>query len=77
MTKWTPKNVMIVGGAALVVAWYLQSKARETVAAVGHAVNPVNQDNVFNSWFNSAYRAVTGSSGTAGTDIAGWLNGDG
>lgn len=75
MNRWTPKTTLIVAGVAVVGLWYVKRKATETIKDVGQAVNPVNHDNVFNRGFNSVYQAVTGSTGTLGTDLADWLNG--
>ena len=72
MNQWSPKTVLIVGGIAVLGAWYLKGKAGEMVKDVGQAVNPVNHDNVFNRGAESLYQAVTGSEGTPGTDLADW-----
>ena len=53
----------VVGGAA-----YLFMKSE--VKALGAAVNPLDNNNVINSWFNRAYSKVTGSQDTLGEDIA-------
>lgn len=41
-------------------AWYLSRKAKETAAAVGNAVNPVNPGNIFYSGVNEIGGAITG-----------------
>ncbi len=43
----TNKNTLILAGGALLVAWYLANKAKETVKEVATAVNPANNKNVF------------------------------
>lgn len=62
-----------VAGAYFLGKWIVKDAAGE-VGKAAQAINPVNHDNVFNKGANSLYQAITGSSGTIGTDIADWLH---
>ena len=73
--KWTPKNVAIAAGVVLAVGWYLKYQAGETVKDAANAVNPTNQDNIFNRAFESGYSAITGSDDSPGVDMAEWWHG--
>ena len=42
--------------------------------SAGTAINPVDQDNIFNRGFNGLFRGVTGSEGTLGTELADFFN---
>lgn len=75
MNKWTPKTTLIVAGVAVAGLWYLKRQAGETLADVGNAVNPVNQDNIFNRYFVDSYQKITGSQGTPGGDFYDWMHG--
>ena len=76
MNQWTPSTVLIVGGVAVLGAWYLKNKAVETVKDAGQAVNPLNPDNIFNRGAQSIWDQFTDGKGTIGTDIYDWLHGD-
>ncbi len=41
----------------------------DAAMAAGHAVNPMNNDNIINQGFESIYQGVTGSTGSLGGDI--------
>lgn len=75
MNQWTPSTVLIVGGVAVIGAWYLKNKAVETVKDAGQAVNPVNPDNIFNRGAQSIWDQFTDGKGTIGTDIYDWIHG--
>lgn len=70
------KTKLYIGGAIAGVAllWYLKHKAGQAVTQAAQAVNPTNQNNIFNQGFNTLYQDVTGSKGSLGTDLAGWMN---
>jgi hypothetical protein len=72
--KWTPKNLAIAAAAVVIAGWYVKRQAGAVVAEVGQAVNPVNQDNIFNRGFNAVYGSVTDGKGSLGTDLYDWLN---
>lgn len=57
-------DLLIVGGVALAV--FLM---RDRIGAALSAVNPLDSDNVINRTFTNGYQALTGSTGTLGTDI--------
>ncbi len=50
--------VAVVGGVALYLA---EKKAREAAADIGHAINPVNNDNIFASGVDSVGAKLTGN----------------
>ena len=60
-------GVLMLSTAAVVI--YVLAKAEILKAA--NAVNPLNPNNIFNTAAVSTYQAVTGSTGTIGTDIYG------
>lgn len=70
------QSTLILVAAGLLVLWYLKGKAGKAADAAVEAVNPADQDNLANRFFNWAYGGVTGSDGTLGTDIAAWMSGD-
>lgn len=55
--------------AAVLLMPSLTRKAGQVAADVGAAINPLNQNNVFNTGFNATTKAVTGSDLTLGS----WL----
>lgn len=61
--------------AAVLAGGYVAYKAYTGAGEVVEKVNPTNQNNVFNTGFNSLYRSATGSEGTLGTDLAGVISG--
>lgn len=68
-----------LGIAGIAAAAYLLKQGSAAASAVGsaaNAVNPFNNDNIFNRAFNSAYQGVTGSDGTLGTDLYDALHSD-
>lgn len=73
--SFTNNQLIGIGVIGFLTLWYLKNKATETVKDVGEAVNPVNQDNIFNRGFNGLYGAVTDGEGTLGTDIADFFHG--
>ena len=72
------KTQIALFGVAVVAAVLLMPsitrKAGQVVADVGTAINPLNQNNVFNSAFNATTKAVTGSDMTLGSKIYELLN---
>ena len=65
-------DVMIVAGIAIAVfatGYYARKKIVDVGGTVLNAVNPLNNDNIINEGFTGFYQAVTGSTGTLGTDI--------
>ena len=74
--KLSPKaqQTLILVIAVLLVLWYLKGKAGQAAEAAVDAVNPGSQTNLANRLWNWAYSGVTGSEGTLGTDIAGWMH---
>ncbi len=60
--KAAPVNTtyIILAVMSLGVAWYLKNEATKAAKAVGEAVNPVSQDNIFNQGFEAVGEAVTG-----------------
>lgn len=67
---FTNKQLLYIGAAALLAAWYLKNKATETAKEVGNAVNPTNPDNVFYEGVNSVGGAVTGDEHFS---LGGWI----
>lgn len=57
--------VAVIGVVALVA----YSQAKKDAAALAQAVNPADENNVVNSYFNQLYQTVTGSDQTLGADI--------
>lgn len=74
MNTWTPKTVLIVGGVAVLGAWWLKGRAVQAVKDAGQAVNPVNPENIFNRGAQSLWDQFTDGQGSIGTDIYDWLN---
>lgn len=64
------KAVVAVGAVAAVGIWY----AKRQAVNVAKAIDPTDQNNAANTYFNRLYSSVTGSDGTLGTDLAGWLH---
>lgn len=64
--------------AAAVVGLYLFAKREATAAAkaVGEAVNPVSQDNIFNRGANAVGGAVTGRDWSVGSQLYDWFGSD-
>lgn len=59
---------LVIAGIAVAVlgiAWYLKNKALE----VAPRFNPANSDNYVNAAVTDVYQAITGSTGTIGTDV--------
>lgn len=67
------KQAAVIAGVVL-VGGYLAY--RNYGAAVVEAVNPTSQNNLANRGFNGLYQWATGSDGTLGTDLAGWVHDD-
>lgn len=57
----------VVGGVALYVA---EKKGREAVGAIGNAINPVNNDNIFASGVDSVGAKL---SGDKNFKLGGWI----
>ena len=69
MTK--VQKYAMAAGAALVLVWWVQSRARAAV----QAVDPTNDDNLFNSAFNRLTGAITGDEErTLGVMLADWIH---
>jgi len=64
---WALKNLVIVPAAKAVA---------DIAPEAAQAVNPVNNDNIFNRAFESLYQAVTGSDQSPGADLYDLLEGD-
>lgn len=60
------KLKMIVGGSVALCALILFFKYKKSVA---DAFNPMSEDNLINQGVQSVYQAVTGSTGSIGTDL--------
>ena len=73
--SFTNQQLIGIGIAGVLAFWYLKNKAVQTAKDVGEAVNPIDQENIFNRGFNAFYGSVTDGKGTLGTDIADWVNG--
>lgn len=59
--------VAVVGGVALYLA---QKKAMELAGDVGHAINPINNDNIFASGVDSVGAKLTGNERFS---LGGWI----
>lgn len=70
MNTWNPKTVLIVGGVAVAGLWYIKSRAGDTVARAGQAVNPTNPDNIFYGAVNSVGRELSGDEHFS---LGGWI----
>jgi hypothetical protein len=71
------KTVLILAGGAVLGAMYLSHKAKETAKAVGHAVNPLNNDNVFYGGVNAVGESITGRKDwNLGVQIYEWTHPD-
>jgi hypothetical protein len=57
----------LIGGFAI---YYTTKKANETIVTVGNAINPVNQDNIFNRGVNSVVQNLTGDDNQT---LGGWI----
>ena len=68
------QQTLILVIAVLLVLWYLKGKAGAAAEKAVEAVNPTDQNKLANRLFNWAYQGVTGSTGTAGTDLAAWMH---
>lgn len=66
MSILTNKYLLVGAAAAGLAVAYMM---RKTAGAVAEAVNPFNNDNVINQTATSWYQALTGSTGTIGTDL--------
>ncbi|WP_286269520.1 hypothetical protein [Thalassotalea hakodatensis] len=62
--------VLAVAAVGGVVLYYGEKKARAAAAAVGDAVNPINDDNVFASGVDAVGAKVTGNSNFK---LGGWI----
>lgn len=67
VAKIKPETLLILAGlvGAVALAWYAKGKIVEALPFV----NPVDPRNLVNMGANSAYQAVTGSTGSIGTDL--------
>lgn len=64
------KHLMIGAAAAGLVLGYAAWKgAGQAAAAVGNAVNPLNDQNIINQGATGFYRLIADSDGTIGTDL--------
>jgi hypothetical protein len=66
--------VGIAGGVLLGAAWYAKRKAGELAATVAPYLNPADSRNVVNQAATGLYQAVSGSTGTIGTDLYDFWN---
>ena len=62
---------LIIGAAAagLVLGFAIWKGAGKAAAAVGEAVNPMNDQNLVNQGANAFYRLIADSDGSIGTDL--------
>ena len=74
MKKIKLNNTLIFAGVAVLGVWYFKTKAVEVVSDVGSAVNPTNQENIFNRAFSAIYDGGTDGQGTLGTDLYDFFN---
>lgn len=71
----TPTQLAVTGAVLVLGVWYLAHKTKQAAKEVAQAVNPLNQDNIFNTGFDAVYQSLTGSKDTLGADIADWIHG--
>lgn len=70
-------ETLIVLGVALAVVYMAKKAADKTTQLVkdgAQAVNPFNQDNVFNKAATDLWQYTTGSKGTIGSDIYDYMH---
>lgn len=70
--------LVAIGAIAIYFAGgYAAKKAGEAAAKAGNAINPINNDNVFNRGFESVGQYITGDKNwTLGGSIYDWLHED-
>jgi hypothetical protein len=57
------------GGAVVDGVVQAAGAVGDAAGAAAQAVNPLNNDNIINQGFDSAYQGITGSDGTLGSDV--------
>jgi len=74
----TNKYAWIGAGVGVLVVAYLTKKAAnalvDTGTKIGHAINPLNDDNIFNQGATDLYQWMSGSEGSIGGDIWDYLH---
>ena len=78
------EELLLVGvGIALVAVYYIQKGASTAVSAVvdgagavAQAVNPINDQNIFNQGATAVFQKTTGSNDTIGGSIYNFFHGD-
>jgi hypothetical protein len=63
----------VVAAAAIVGAIAVWA-AKKSIASVAQAVNPADEKNVVNTWFNSVTKSITGNDEPIGAQIYDWLH---
>lgn len=56
------KTALIIGGVVLVLGYLAVKKTGETIDALGNAINPLSNSNIFYKGTNSIGAAITGES---------------
>lgn len=75
MSTFTNSQLIGIGVAGVLGLMYLSKKTSEVATEVGHAVNPINQDNIFYSGVNAVGGHISGDpSWTLGGQIHEWFN---
>jgi len=57
----------VIGGVGI---WYAKNQAAKAVGAVGDALNPISQTNIFNRGVNSVVQSLTGDKNQT---LGGWI----
>lgn len=68
------KDTVILGVVASVAAMLIYDLLKRDLATLGQAVNPIDDKNVINTWFGTAYSQVTGSDQSFGADVYDWIH---
>jgi len=64
----------LVGAGAVWFARRAIKEGAEQLGEIAKKVDPANEENVINQWFEDAYSDVTGSQQSPGADLYDWLH---
>lgn len=73
--SFTNEQMIALGIVGVVALMWIGNRAAKAAVAVGQAVNPVNQDNIFYSGVSAVGEKITGDKHwTLGGQIYEWFN---
>lgn len=71
--QWNNKTVLVLGGAAVIGVYLLYTSGKRAAAAVGEAVNPVSDQNIFYRGVNAIVDVFDDGTKNESNTLGTWL----